>query len=471
MGSMNILPQYTNYFELTTATRSLNIATNYCFCWGWVTDTYSRRVGLFWSAMITVLAAILQGASQHIAMFCVARTFIGFGTTASVISGSAYLAETLPWDQRAWGLALFDDFFYVGALTAAGVTYASFGIQSTWAWRLPSLIQGAWGLWCIALLPWLPESPRWLIDQGRGKDALQVLAQVNANGDTRDDLVRLQFRQICETIEYERDPMTYKEAIRNRGARKRLIITASCAVISMLTGNIFVMYNIGAMLSHAGLNDKSSQLLVNVGLNATSLVFSICGSYYTDKKGAKSAALVSTAGVTIGLFMMGALVRFYGSTTYAPGIWATVFAIFFFSLSYSFGWIPILFLLPAQILYFRIRAQGMSMFSFLINAIGIGGNFAFPMALDSIGHWVYIMNGGLNVLFFCFIWWYWVEVRGKTLEEIDALFDGKKHTDTPNLEAVMAGTEDDSWKRSVADWVTVRLSRPQGVLTLCGGGN
>lgn len=308
MGGMNILPQYTEYFQLTTATRSLNIATNYvggalsvsdaltdcthaesqrifgcpklscvtgsletnqdlqCLCWGWVTDVYSRRFGLFWSAMITVFAAILQGAAQHIAMFCVARILIGFGTTASVISGSAYLAETLPWEYRVWGLSLFDDFFYVGALVAAGVTYTSFRLDNTWAWRLPSLVQGIWGLWCVALLPWMPESPRWLMDQGQTQEALLVLAQTNANGNIRDDIVRLQFRQIYETIEYERDPMSSQEVLRNRGARKRLIITATCALFSMLTGNIFVMYNIGKMLSSAGVNNEGSQLLVVSGL-------------------------------------------------------------------------------------------------------------------------------------------------------------------------------------------------------------
>ncbi|KAH0444365.1 hypothetical protein CcaCcLH18_00590 [Colletotrichum camelliae] len=474
MGGMNILPQYSEYFKLTTATRSLNIATNYiggclsslktrkanwaeCLCWGWVTDTYSRRFGLFWSAMITVIAAILQASSQHIAMLCTARIIIGFGTTASVISGSAYLAETLPWDQRSWGLALFDDCFYIGALTAAGVTYGSFRISSSWAWRLPSLVQGAWGLLCISLLPWLPESPRWLVDQGRAYDAIMVLAQVNAGGDTTDELVRLQFRQICETIGYERDPMTCKEAVRNRGARKRLIITGSCALISMLTGNIVFMYNVGKMLSHAGVSDEGTQLLVNVGLNGASLVVSIFGSYYTDKKGAKSAALISTAGVTVALVLLGVLTKFYGDTTYAPGIWATVFAVFLFSISYAFGWIPILFLLPAQMLYFRIRAKGMSMFSFIICAIGIAGNFAYPIAIDAVGYWVYIMNAGWNVLFFAFIWWYWVEVLGKTLEEIDALFDGRKHTNTPNMEALVAGREDERWKISLSEWMKERF--------------
>ncbi|KAK2029770.1 MFS general substrate transporter [Colletotrichum zoysiae] len=474
MGSMNILPQYTEYFELSTVTRSLNISANYlggalsCLCWGWVTDIYSRRFGLFWAAMITVFAAILQGAAQHIAMFCVARILIGFGTTASVISGSAYLAETLPWEQRAWGLALFDDFFYVGALAGAGVTYSAFKFESTWAWRLPTLVQGFWGLWCVSLLPWMPESPRWLVDQGRPQEALIVLAKVNSSGDTRDDIVRLQFRQICETIEYERDPMSGKEALRNRGARKRLIITATCAMFSMLTGNIFVMYNIGKMLTNAGVSNKASQLLLNVGLNASSLVVSILGSYYTDRRGTKAAALVSTAGVTIGLFIIGALTKFYGNTTYAPGIWATVAAIFFFSVSYSFGWVPILFLIPAQMLYFRIRAQGMSMFSFIVCVIGMAGNFGFPAALDAIGYWLFIANGAWNIVFFVFIFCYWVEVKGKTLEEIDAIFDGRKHTDTPNMHAVMAGTEDETWKRNLSDWMKQKVGGGEAPRAWCG---
>ncbi|KAK2005885.1 MFS general substrate transporter [Colletotrichum eremochloae] len=474
MGGMNILPQYTEYFHLSTPTRSLNISANYvggalsCFCWSWVTDIYSRRFGLFWAAMITVLASILQGAAQHISMFCVARVFIGFGTTASVISGSAYLAETLPWEQRAWGLALFDDFFYVGALTAAGVTYSTLKFDSTWAWRLPTLIQGIWGLWCVSLIPWMPESPRWLVDQGRAQEALVVLAQVNSNGDTSDDMVRLQFRQICETIEYERDPMSGKEALRNRGARKRLIITATCATFSMLTGNIFVMYNIGKLLSNAGVNNKASQLLLNVAINACSLVVSLLGSYFTDRWGTKAIALVSTAGVTIGLFLVGVLTKFYGNTTYAPGVWATVAAIFIFSISYSFGWVPILFLIPAQMLYFRIRAQGMSMFSFIVCVIGTAGNFVFPAALDAIGYWLFIANGLWNILFFFFILWYWVEVKGKTLEEIDAIFDGRKHTDTPNMHAVMAGTEDESWKRNLSDWMRNKIGVIEAPHVLCG---
>jgi hypothetical protein len=36
---------------------------------------------------------------------------------------------------------------------------------------------------------------------------------------------------------------------------------------------------------------------------------------------------------------------------------------------------------------------------------------------------------------------YWVETKGLTLEEIDALFDTGKHSDVPNIEQIIAGKE------------------------------
>jgi hypothetical protein len=186
--------------------------------------------------------------------------------------------------------------------------------------------------------------------------------------------------------------------------------------------------------------------LQNVGLNACSLVVSIAGSFYTDRYGVKSAGMLSTFGSSISLFILGALTRYYSYNSDAAGVWASVFCIFLFAASYAFGWIPILFLLPAEMLYFRIRARGMSMFSLVVCLTGIWGNFAFPSALEALGWRLWIINGAWNLLFLGFMWYYWVEIKGKTLEEIDALFDGKKHTDMPNIEDVIAGRVDEGWK-------------------------
>jgi len=268
---LNILPSYNEYFSLDTVTTALNTATLYLggclagFVWGQLTDVIGRRPSLFWAAILTLIAVILQTAAQNVGMFVFARILIGFGTTASAITGPAYLAETLPWQQRAWGLGIFNDFYYVGGLIAAGVTYGTADIDGTWSWRLPSLLQGIFSLICIIILPFLPESPRWLVSQGRKDEALSVLAQTNARGDQTDEIVLVQFKEICDTLEFEKQDeaqLSLKQILRNKGARKRLIITTTCAVFSTLAGNIIASYYLGSMLGNAGITDTTTQLQI-----------------------------------------------------------------------------------------------------------------------------------------------------------------------------------------------------------------
>ncbi len=109
MNGLNILPSYTDYFELTTTTLALNTAATWmggalAIVYGFVPDIIGRKWALFYAAVIAIIGVILQTAAQNIAMFVCARIILGFGTSASGITAPVYLAETLPVKWRAWGL-------------------------------------------------------------------------------------------------------------------------------------------------------------------------------------------------------------------------------------------------------------------------------------------------------------------------------------------------------------------------------
>jgi len=230
-----------------------------------VTDILGRKYALLIAAVFTIFAAVLQTASQNVAMFVVARIFIGFGTGASAVTGPTYLAETLPYNWRAWGLGSFYDMWYVGkyrerrysrtfgnsmiltpnfsgGLIAAGVTYGTAQMESTWAWRLPSALQGFFSIICIVILPFIPESPRWLVHKGRQDEALEVLALTYSDGDVENPIVLVQYREIVDTLNFEKnhgETMSMVQMVKTKGARWRMVLSVSVAVITMLSGILF----------------------------------------------------------------------------------------------------------------------------------------------------------------------------------------------------------------------------------------
>ncbi|KAH8902618.1 hypothetical protein BR93DRAFT_972345 [Coniochaeta sp. PMI_546] len=100
--------------------------------------------------------------------------------------------------------------------------------------------------------------------------------------------------------------------------------------------------------------------MLNIILTAWCLIILVIGTLYTDKIGVKATALASTAVMTVANFLVGALRDLYGTSNYTPGVYATVAMIFIFMGAYSFGWTPLLYLVPAEVLNYRIRANGMS---------------------------------------------------------------------------------------------------------------
>jgi hypothetical protein len=65
--------------------------------------------------------------------------------------------------------------------------------------------------------------------------------------------------------------------------------------------------------------------------------------------------------------------------------------------------------------------------------------FAFPFALVAIGWKTYMINGAWDVVIIGLMAWYWVETKGTSLEEVDKVIDGEKHSDVPDLSIIAKG--------------------------------
>jgi MFS family permease len=93
MNGLQILPSYSEYFKLTTATTSLNVAVVFlgCICampfGGYIPDKWGRKWGIACTAITAIVGAAIQGAAVHEAMFCIGRFIVGMSVTMGSVAG------------------------------------------------------------------------------------------------------------------------------------------------------------------------------------------------------------------------------------------------------------------------------------------------------------------------------------------------------------------------------------------------
>lgn len=132
----------------------------------------------------------------------------------------------------------------MGAIVAAWITFGTFRIKSTWAWRIPSIFQALPSLLQGAFIFLLPESPRWLVSKGREAAALDVLAKYHGNGDRDDEVVQFEYAEIVGTIEMEiaAKGTQWRELVRGRQNQWRLFIMVWFGICKQWSGNGVVSY-------------------------------------------------------------------------------------------------------------------------------------------------------------------------------------------------------------------------------------
>lgn len=155
-------------------------------------DRYGRRPIFLVAAATICVFGVLSAAVQNIGQLVVARFLVGFGMGGSTL-GFDSLAEVLPTNQRGKNLMYLQFFWTTGSVLVPALAYLTLrepqpqtssagwwedNITNVAPWRVFVLICAFPCLFAFVLGVWLvPESPRWLAEQGRTDEALAILRQ------------------------------------------------------------------------------------------------------------------------------------------------------------------------------------------------------------------------------------------------------------------------------------------------------
>ncbi|KAH6889331.1 hexose transporter-like protein [Thelonectria olida] len=433
MNGLLILPSYTEYFHLTTALEGLNNAASWmggivgAFLMQPVPDYFGRRRAIVVASIITAVGIILQAAAQNIAMFVIARIIVGMGSAISNGAAPTLLGELLPAHKRGRILGLFFSCFYVGSLASAIVNYGSQNIDSTWSWRLPSLLQFIPSLLAVILVPFVPESPRWLIANRRDDEAHEVLVIMQGRGveDVQqgwESLREIKTVMMKEEEEYPRNP--WREIVSTPANRKRLAILVAFGPMINMFGNFVISFYLTKILDQAGVTNTTTQTQIQVIINCWSFAVAVLGSFMTDILGRRMQTFIGVGGMVVTLYIIGGLIKTYGESSNESGIYGTIGVIFLFQGFYAFSITPMTSLYPTEVSNYKLRATGIAIFRMLDSGFGLLASFCMAYAMADLGWKFYLINASWNLIFLGIAYFTFVETKGLTLEEISAKFEG-----------------------------------------------
>jgi hypothetical protein len=127
----------------------------------------------------------------------------------------------------------------IGSLISAGVAFGVRNYSTSWAWRIPSLLQIAIPVLAAYGILFAPESPRWLISKNRNDEARAMLTKYHAGGDGTSPIVIFEMSEIEKTLALEREAKesaSYMDMFKTKGNRHRLFITVTLGVFGQWVG-------------------------------------------------------------------------------------------------------------------------------------------------------------------------------------------------------------------------------------------
>jgi len=375
---------------------------------GMLADRLGRRTLLIATALVFGLgaigAALAPGTPWLIAGRIVAGSAIGIASFVAPL----YISEIAPVAIRGRLVSINQVALTVGIVISYMVDYAFAGAQAwRWMFAMALIPAAAFGIGLI----FIPDSPRWLAARGQLAQARAVLKRIRNPKEVEGELGRIQrgaAQQQGHWSELFRPPL-----------RPAMIVGVGLAIAQQLTGINTVIYYAPTILRFAGLSSASVAILASVGIGVVNVVLTLVAMQLIDRVGRRPLLLVSLAGMTLSLFVLGmsfALPRLSGLLG-----WIAVSSLMVYVGSFAMGLGPVFWLVLSEIYPLRIRGRAMSVgtvanwsanlvvaLSFLSLTQVLGKSATFWLyAVISIGAWL-------------FAFFLVPETKGRTLEEIEA---------------------------------------------------
>ncbi len=271
------------------------------------------------------------------------------------------------------------------------------------------------------LLFFVPETPRYLSLINKDEEALKVLTKVN--GAERAKIILLEIKNSIG--HHSGKLLSYGKTV--------IAIGILLSVFQQFVGINVALYYAPRIFESMGAA-KDASMLQTVVMGVVNVIFTVLAIFTVDKWGRKPLLMVGSIGMAVGMFALAALSYYEVIGT------GTLIFIIVYTASFMMSWGPICWVLISEIFPNKIRGKAVAV---AVMAQWAANYFisstSLPMMEFSTAL-TYGFYGLMSIISFFFVWKMVPETKGRTLEELEGLWEDNTGTLQPSTGPVKEKT-------------------------------
>lgn len=379
------------------------------FCSAYLVNRWGRLPVIRANAALFFFATLLSSFAPSFWVLILSRMGVGIAIGISCYVIPLYISELSPARYRG-SLVAINTIAVTGGIFVSYLTSCLLSPDESWRWMLGIGVIPAAILWIFSQI--LPESPRWLTQQGKISDAKKILCFLHDKNYAEKELAEIQ-NGLKENTSHPRDLFTPQ-------MRKRLGVGITLAMIQQFCGINGILYYAPILLQKIGWESVSQVMLWTLFIGFLNFLMTFVVLLKVDSHGRRLLLLGGLMGMTLSLFMLA-----YGLTFELNSVWikgSVLISLFAFIAFYAGSIGCIFWIVIAEIYPCGIRGLAMGIASGCNWTANLVVSFTFLSLLESIGTvgtFSLFAFACLLSFLFCYLWL--PETAQRSLEEIDTI--------------------------------------------------
>lgn len=374
---------------------------------GWMSDRYGRRVTLLAAGILFCIGAFSASLSQGIGQLMAARFVCGMALGATLLVAPLYISEISPAARRGMLVTLNQLLIVTGTFVGMFAGY-EIALRAPGAWRLIFFLGGLPAVALTVATSWIPESPRWLLQQGKRERAEAVLRKVTSPSEFQATIDEI-------TSGLHEETASYRDLL-SKAVRKPLALAIMLAMIQQLTGFNAVLYYGNIIFREQAGATAMQSFAMNIAVGGTNFLFTIFGLILIDRIGRRPLLLMALGGMALSFIAFAGILN----TPAGHSVYVLV-PVLCLVASFAFGLGTGVWVCMAELFPNRVRGRAMSISNMVLWVSVTLLTATFPSLVKAFSAaQVFLFYAVLCILSVAYIFFKLPETKNRTLEEIEA---------------------------------------------------